>query len=252
MHLHVYSYLNSVNCHRIFVCYQKKCIGYNLYGLIIQTAVTLHECSLTIVRKQCMELNATRPDPVVPPVEITLYYESLCPGCRAFLTEQLFPTWTLLKDIMNVNLVPFGNAKKLPEENSFSCQHGEPECYASMVEACVLHAANHAAFPVIYCMESSADVLKSAKPVSQHNSEPTLLPLTTIESCTRGELGHRLMHQNAVKTQALKPAHTHVPWITFNGVRPSQSRAFALIVIYRGIKPPVCTGALKKLDRSFC
>uniref|UniRef100_A0A672RDP5 Gamma-interferon-inducible lysosomal thiol reductase n=1 Tax=Sinocyclocheilus grahami TaxID=75366 RepID=A0A672RDP5_SINGR len=195
------------------------------------------------VRKQCMELNATRPNPVVPPVEITLYYESLCPGCRAFLTEQLFPTWTLLKDIMNVNLVPFGNAKVQP-------------CIRLCV-ACVLYAANHAAFPVIYCLESSADVIKSAKPVCV--SEPTLLPLTTIESCTRGELGHRLMRQNAVKTHALKPAHTHVPWITFNGEYTSEwedkamSTLFNLVCsLYKGIKPPVCTGALKKMDRSFC
>ncbi|KAK2874016.1 hypothetical protein QQF64_004060 [Cirrhinus molitorella] len=209
------------------------------------------------VRKQCMELNATRPDPVVPPVEISLYYESLCPGCRAFLTEQLFPTWTLLKDIMKVNLVPFGNAKELPEENSFSCQHGEPECYANMVEACVLYAADHAAFPVIYCMESSADVLKSAKPCLQLYAP--LVKWPTIESCTRGELGRSLMHQNAVKTEALKPAHTHVPWITINGEYTSEwedkamSTLFNLVCsLYKGIKPPVCTGALKKLDRSFC
>lgn len=121
-----------------------------------------------------------------------------------------------------------------------------------------MNAASHAAFPVIYCMESSANVVKSAKPVSI--SESTLLSLITslslnnreplynglfffflfflcqclqlyapfvkwgtIESCTRGELGHSLMHQNAVKTQALKPAHTHVPWITINGVRPSRA-----------------------------
>lgn len=33
-------------------------------------------------------------------------------------------------------------------------------------QACILHAAGHSAFHVIYCMESSADVLKSAKSVS--------------------------------------------------------------------------------------
>ncbi|XP_042589336.1 gamma-interferon-inducible lysosomal thiol reductase-like isoform X2 [Cyprinus carpio] len=174
-----------------------------------------------------MELNATRPDAVVPPVEITLYYESLCPGCRALLTEQLFPTWILLKDIMNVNLVPFGNAKELPEDNIFSCQHGEPECYINIVE----------------CLQLYAPFVK----------------WQTIESCTRGEFGHRLMHQNAVKTQALKPAHTHVPWITFNGEYTNEwedkamSTLFNIVcILYKGIKPPVCTGALKKLDRSFC
>lgn len=33
-------------------------------------------------------------------------------------------------------------------------------------QACILHAAGHSAFHVIYCMESSAGVLKSAKSVS--------------------------------------------------------------------------------------
>uniref|UniRef100_A0A671PF52 Gamma-interferon-inducible lysosomal thiol reductase n=1 Tax=Sinocyclocheilus anshuiensis TaxID=1608454 RepID=A0A671PF52_9TELE len=238
MHIH-----SSVYGHLSFFCIFLLPLLFIIYCLL---SLFMYVCTLFVFSVP-EALNTKTNSLLVPPVEITLYYESLCPGCRAFLTEQLFPTWTLLKDIMNVNLVPFGN---LPEENSFSCQHGEPECYASMVEACVLHAANHAAFPVIYCMESSADVLKSAKPCLQLYAP--FVKWQTIESCTRGELGHRLMHQNAVKTQALKPAHTHVPWITFNGVRPSQSRAFALIVIYRGIKPPVCTGALKKLDRSFC
>lgn len=60
-----------------------------------------------------MELNAIRPNQTVPPVSVTLYYESLCPACRGFITQQLFPTWTMLQDIMAVTLVPFGNAKVL-------------------------------------------------------------------------------------------------------------------------------------------
>lgn len=58
-----------------------------------------------------MEVNATRPNWAVPPVSVILYYESLCPDCRVFITQQFFPTWTMLQDIMTVTLVPYGNAK---------------------------------------------------------------------------------------------------------------------------------------------
>ncbi|XP_030640094.1 gamma-interferon-inducible lysosomal thiol reductase [Chanos chanos] len=209
------------------------------------------------VQKQCMELNATRPDPSVPPVEVTLYYESLCPGCRAFITQQLYPTWILLGDIMTVNLVPYGNAKEIPGSNSFACQHGEAECLANLMEACILNATNEMAFPIIYCMESSSDVLAAAQPCLQlHTSS---VKWETIESCSRGNAGHNLVHANALKTQALRPAHTHVPWVTFNGGYSQEwedramSTLFNLVCsLYKGGKPPACTGALKKLNRSFC
>ena len=47
---------------------------------------------------------------VAIPVNITLYYESLCPGCKEFIKEQLYPVWTELKNIMNAEFVPYGNA----------------------------------------------------------------------------------------------------------------------------------------------
>ena len=31
------------------------------------------------------------------PVLVELYYESLCPGCRQFITGMLSPTWDLMK-----------------------------------------------------------------------------------------------------------------------------------------------------------
>ncbi|XP_041913749.1 gamma-interferon-inducible lysosomal thiol reductase [Alosa sapidissima] len=207
------------------------------------------------VQKQCLELNATQPNSAAPPVEVTLYYESLCPGCRAFITQQLYPTWTLLKDIMRVNLVPYGNAQEM--QNAVICQHGEPECHANLIEACILHMASHEAFHVINCMEAASSVLPATQPCLQLFAPS--VRWESISACVRGPLGHSLIHENAAKTRVLNPAHTHVPWVTFNGVYTNEwedqamSSLFHLVCsLYKGGKPPACTGALRKLDRSFC
>ncbi|KAG8003127.1 Gamma-interferon-inducible-lysosomal thiol reductase [Nibea albiflora] len=163
------------------------------------------------VQKQCMEVNAIRANQSVPPVSVTLYYESLCPACRVFISQQLFPTWTMLQDIMTVTLVPYGNAK-----------------------ACIIHLTGHSAFQIINCMESATDVLNAAQPCLQLYTRS--VSWSTVESCVKGDLGYQLMHANAAMTRALSPAHTHVPWVTFNG----------------GVKPPACTGAAVRLNRGFC
>ncbi|XP_030289487.1 gamma-interferon-inducible lysosomal thiol reductase [Sparus aurata] len=210
------------------------------------------------VQKQCMEVNATGPNKSVPPVSVTLYYESLCPACRVFISQQLFPTWTILHDIMTVTLVPYGNAKELPSANSpFTCQHGEPECRGNMIEACIIHLTGHSAFQIIHCMESAADVLNAVQPCLQLYAPS--VSWSTVDSCVKGGLGNQLMRDNAAMTRALNPAHTHVPWVTFNGEYTEEnedkamSSLFHLVCqLYKGVKPPACTGAPVRLNRGFC
>ncbi|KAM6948775.1 LOW QUALITY PROTEIN: gamma-interferon-inducible lysosomal thiol reductase [Aplochiton taeniatus] len=199
------------------------------------------------VLKQCLEANATRPRQG-DSVQVELYFESLCPGCRAFLTQQLFPTFAMLLEIMTVTLVPFGNAnEKFDGKNYiFTCQHGEQECLGNMIETCVLNMTGSAAFPIIYCMESSTDVIKAAQ------------KCVDIMSCCEGDKGNKLMHENAVKTNSLKPSHNYVPWVTINGEHTdalqdkAMSKLFNLVCsLFKGEKPEACGSAGRRRQSSY-
>ena len=52
----------------------------------------------------------------------------------------------------------------------------------------------------------------------------------SIMTCVKGDQGNQLMHQNAVKTGALKPAHDYVPWIVINGVSSLRLNIFVVCV----------------------
>ena len=44
------------------------------------------------------------------PVDVGVYYESLCPDSKHFITTQLVPAWNKLGHYFNVGLKPFGKA----------------------------------------------------------------------------------------------------------------------------------------------
>ena len=61
------------------------------------------------VYRQCKE-NVWLEDSNAKPVGIELYIESLCPDCKNFITDQLSPAFRNVLPIMNLTIIPYGNA----------------------------------------------------------------------------------------------------------------------------------------------
>lgn len=200
--------------------------------------------------------------PRAPPVELSLYYESLCPACRGFLVEQLFTTWLLLpSETMNITLVPYGNAqeKKVGGKWQFQCQHGSEECLGNMIQACLMHEAENFTtyFPVIFCMESGTSATKNLEACLQVYAPQ--LDAGRIAACVQGDLGTALMHRNAQLTEALDPPHEYVPWIVINGKHTDEleeqaQRSLLRLVcqLYQGEKPEGCQSAAAPKPRAVC
>ncbi|XP_074834309.1 gamma-interferon-inducible lysosomal thiol reductase [Carettochelys insculpta] len=200
--------------------------------------------------KHCPKFHLRPPAP--QPVALSLYYESLCPACAKFLVTQLFPTWLMLHDILNITLVPYGNAmeKNVSGRWQFQCQHGEEECLGNMLETCLMYHLQdfEQYFPVIFCMESGTSVVDNLAACLQVYA-PTA-KLADIQACVKGDLGNKLMHRNAQMTDALNPPHDYVPWILVNGKHTTelqgraQSALFRMVCeMYTGEKPDACKDA---------
>ncbi|NXK38826.1 GILT reductase, partial [Piprites chloris] len=214
------------------------------------------------VESRCPNL----PHPAAAPVELSLYFESLCPACREFLVMKLFPTWLLLpSEMLNITLVPYGNAQErnVSGKWDFQCQHGPEECLGNMIEACLMHEAKDfdTYFPVIFCLESGSSITKNLEAVCPlpppscpavgtslslipHRGatpECPVCPLSwqclqihapeldrgRIAACVQGDTGMALMHRNAQLTEALDPPHQFVPWIVINGKHTDELQAQA-------------------------
>lgn len=73
-------------------------------------------------------------------VNLSVYYESLCPYCANFMVNHLVKIFqTDLINIVNLRLIPWGNTQIQPND-TWICQHGVDECRLDVIEACAINS----------------------------------------------------------------------------------------------------------------
>ncbi len=76
-------------------------------------------------------------------VQIQLFYESQCPGCRNMITTSFATAFAApdFLDMADVTLYPYGNAHETQSGSEwvYSCQHGTQECVYNQIETCANH-----------------------------------------------------------------------------------------------------------------
>lgn len=147
-------------------------------------------------------------------VDVSLYYESLCPYCSNFIANNLNRIFTNgLVDIVNLRLIPWGNAKFDQITGNVICQHGEAECLLNTVEACAINVYpdlfKHYSF--IQCIESLAS--KRNQGEWQTCFKNSSIELEPISNCYNNGEGYNLELQYGNETATLNPPLAYVPWL---------------------------------------
>ncbi|KAL2229571.1 gamma-interferon-inducible lysosomal thiol reductase [Sesamum indicum] len=146
-------------------------------------------------------------------VNLSVYYESLCPYCANFIVNHLVNIFhTDLLNIVNLRLVPWGNTQ-IRSNDSWICQHGVDECELDVTEACAINAwpRVEAHFKFIYCVERLHLMNRHAEWPSCYAANG--LDPQPIEDCYNNGLGYQLEKAYADETATLNPQHRFVPWV---------------------------------------
>ncbi|PIA45821.1 hypothetical protein AQUCO_01600215v1 [Aquilegia coerulea] len=153
-------------------------------------------------------------------VKLGLYYETLCPGCSTFMTDDLVKIFKNgLINIIDLHFVPYGNAKLGGKDNTtIYCQHFDPECKLNTVHACAIYAWPNVNkhFKFLHCIEDLVVKNNYTMPEWKSCFGKTGFDPTPVMDCYNGPKGLELILKYANETNSLVPPHEFVPWVVVN------------------------------------
>ncbi|XP_055904291.1 GILT-like protein 1 [Eupeodes corollae] len=144
-------------------------------------------------------------------INVLVMYESLCPDSVRFMTNQLGPNYDSLKDVINVNLVPFGKSESVNNGAQFFCQHGPAECEGNRMQSCVLDQTSNQDAQVKFAVCQMSGQYDSS---SQYCAQLAGLS-GDITECMNSDLGTVLQLEAEKITKIYDPSF--VPTIVYDG-----------------------------------
>jgi len=152
-----------------------------------------------------------------PKVSYYILIQAMSPGSQEFYKNQLAPTWDLLRDIMDVDVNPYGNGRNVPLVNRTRCQNGWDECQADQLMAC---ARKHIPDRNKY-VDYTICVMTSPYPPSSEEQCAKEFPdidNAAIASCTGSKEADEALYEMGVIKRDIEPEPDYVPYIIIDGV----------------------------------
>lgn len=169
-----------------------------------------------------LTISTTRTASASAAVEVLVCTEALCPGCHEFVEETLIPVYKELgSEVIDLKLVPYGNARPREDDNQVECQHGPGECDANVWELCSIYTITHPKdyLPFIHCLDKSLPMGHADEPFDRSIFEScakiNLLDFQKLADCHDDpQVANKLVDAAAANTPE---DHEYVPWIVVGG-----------------------------------
>jgi interferon, gamma-inducible protein 30 len=157
-----------------------------------------------------------------PKVKVLAAVESLCSGCKAFMNDQLFPVFELLgSQVVDLDVVVFGNSVIDLQGKTVDCQHGAAECDANTYEQCAvdLYKYPDRYLPYLSCLDNALTMGRREEPfeasIFAGCARDNALDVGAIKSCHDDAKYAWALQKRAAA--ATPDDHTYVPWVLING-----------------------------------
>jgi interferon gamma-inducible protein 30 len=157
-----------------------------------------------------------------PAVQVFIYVEALCIDSKRYFHDQLVPTYDQLgSEVMDLEIVVFGNARIDLANKTLQCQHGEAECDANSYDQCAvdIYPYPDRYLPYLTCLFNSLPMGRRSEPypkaVFASCARHAALDAHALQQCrVNSERVWELQKQAAAKSPS---ELNHVPWVELNG-----------------------------------
>ncbi|XP_068230737.1 gamma-interferon-inducible lysosomal thiol reductase-like isoform X1 [Palaemon carinicauda] len=181
-----------------------------------------------------------------PPVKLSVYFESLSTTSKTFYVDQLYPVWSDLKDIMEMDINFYGRIveTQLGEGYEFFCENGPSECDGNMMMGCAKHLWSEEKYLEFgNCIMTTFISTEAGSVCASYIMED----YRPVENCWNSLEGQLLLHEIGERQRQLHPLPSYIPWIIVNDVFSQDTLDAAqkdlrrvICEAYEGLKPEAC------------